>query len=188
MQEEQVEEDQDNGGANRAIADTDHVDCLHGRTGQLVEGALRRAEELPRIIDELPREGWITRRGTLDLSGADGGDVVRLPAPPVIEQRRRYRRASEAARREMLQRAYFEALSKASQRVGQAEREELVKRVFPALRKRCEQRGDGSEHARLTADTAPAVAPFPPRATRFPLNWVCQPARTIASCSAASTR
>jgi hypothetical protein len=110
-----------------------------------LNSALRIADSFTFVVNTENLSGPDLEQVILARHQVSGFDLRFLP-DEVIEQRRRYRRAAEAARRAMLRRAYFEALSKASEgnilaaifywlkSLVKVERNELIVRPLAELR------------------------------------------------------
>ncbi len=110
-----------------------------------LNSTLRIADSFTFVVNTENLSGPDLEHVILARHQVSGFDLRFLP-DEVIEQRRRYRRAAEAARRAMLRRAYFEALSKASEgnilaaifywlkSLLKVERNELIVRPLAELR------------------------------------------------------
>lgn len=110
-----------------------------------LNSALRIADSFTFVVNTENLSGQELEQVILARHQMSGFDLRFLPSE-VMEQRRRYRRASEAQRRAMLQQAYFEALSKASEgnilaaifywlkSLLEIERNELIVRPIEELR------------------------------------------------------
>ncbi len=110
-----------------------------------LNSVLRIADSFTFVVNTENLSGPDLEQVILARHQVSGFDLRFLP-DEVIEQRRRYRRASEPERRAMLQRAYFETLSKASEgnilaaifywlkSLLKVERNELIVRPLAELR------------------------------------------------------